>query len=167
MFDTPKISFKMVDVGGMRSKRRKWVFAFEHVTSIIFLVAISEYDQVMFETDSVNRLVESLHLFQTIIYSTWLEEASTILFLNKTDLLEEKITHSHLVTYFPDYNGPPGDAESAKKFIHKKFVDAHTGHHKPLHMHFTCTTDTDNIRVVFRAVRPALIHHSLEKFRVE
>lgn len=31
----------MVDVGGQRSERRKWIHCFENVTSIIFLVALS------------------------------------------------------------------------------------------------------------------------------
>jgi hypothetical protein len=39
----------MVDVGGQRSERRKWIHCFESVTTVIFLVALSEYDQVLFE----------------------------------------------------------------------------------------------------------------------
>jgi hypothetical protein len=39
----------MVDVGGQRSERRKWIHCFENVTSIIFLVALAEYDQILFE----------------------------------------------------------------------------------------------------------------------
>lgn len=39
----------MVDVGGQRSERRKWIHCFASVTSIIFIVALSEYDQVLFE----------------------------------------------------------------------------------------------------------------------
>ena len=42
----------MVDVGGQRSERRKWIHCFENVTSIIFLVALSEYDQVLAECDN-------------------------------------------------------------------------------------------------------------------
>lgn len=42
----------MVDVGGQRSERRKWIHCFESVTSIIFLVALSEYDQVLAECDN-------------------------------------------------------------------------------------------------------------------
>lgn len=38
---------RMVDVGGQRSERRKWIHCFEGVTSVLFLVAISEYDQVL------------------------------------------------------------------------------------------------------------------------
>lgn len=44
--------FRMVDVGGQRSERRKWIHCFENVTSIIFLVALSEYDQILFESDN-------------------------------------------------------------------------------------------------------------------
>jgi len=40
----------MVDVGGQRSERRKWIHCFENVTSIMFLVALSEYDQVLVES---------------------------------------------------------------------------------------------------------------------
>ena len=36
---------RMIDVGGQRSERRKWIHSFEEVTSVMFLVAISEYDQ--------------------------------------------------------------------------------------------------------------------------
>lgn len=42
----------MVDVGGQRSERRKWIHCFENVTSIMFLVALSEYDQVLVESDN-------------------------------------------------------------------------------------------------------------------
>jgi hypothetical protein len=46
------IIFRMVDVGGQRSERRKWIHCFENVTSIIFLVALSEYDQILFESEN-------------------------------------------------------------------------------------------------------------------
>jgi guanine nucleotide-binding protein G(i) subunit alpha len=39
----------MFDVGGQRSERKKWIHCFEDVTSIIFCVALSEYDQVLLE----------------------------------------------------------------------------------------------------------------------
>ena len=43
----------MFDVGGQRSERRKWIHCFENVTSVLFLTALSEYDQVLAETDTV------------------------------------------------------------------------------------------------------------------
>uniref|UniRef100_A0A8I3X9E6 G protein subunit alpha transducin 2 n=1 Tax=Callithrix jacchus TaxID=9483 RepID=A0A8I3X9E6_CALJA len=95
----------MVDVGGQRSERRKWIHCFESVTSIIFLVALSEYDQVLAECHNENRMEESKALFKTIITYPWFLNSSVILFLNKKDLLEEKIMYSHLISYFPEYTG--------------------------------------------------------------
>lgn len=136
-------AIRMVDVGGQRSERRKWIHCFENVTSIMFLVALSEYDQVLVESDNEvsatnglyleyfgyfslkmtsistpnehsvsaphcshqNRMEESKALFRTIITYPWFQNSSVILFLNKKDLLEEKITYSHLVDYFPEFDG--------------------------------------------------------------
>lgn len=56
----------MVDVGGQRSERRKWIHCFENVTSIIFLVALSEYDQILFESENeVSNFKVSTNQFQT------------------------------------------------------------------------------------------------------
>ena len=109
-------------MGGQRSERRKWIHCFENVTSIIFLVALSEYDQILFESDNEvgrkvkneiysnlnhfqNRMEESKALFKTIITYPWFQHSSVILFLNKKDLLEDKIMYSHLQDYFPEYDG--------------------------------------------------------------
>ena len=54
---------RMVDVGGQRSERRKWIHCFENVTSIIFLVALSEYDQILFESDN-----EVCHVVLSAVY---------------------------------------------------------------------------------------------------
>lgn len=54
---------------------------------------------------SQNRMEESKALFRTIITYPWFQNSSVILFLNKKDLLEEKISYSHLVDYFPEFDG--------------------------------------------------------------
>ena len=56
---------------------------------------------------------ESKALFRTIITYPWFQNSSVILFLNKKDLLEEKIMHSHLVDYFPEFDG---------KFLNLMFI---------------------------------------------
>ena len=48
---------------------------------------------------------ESKALFKTIITYRWFKNSSVILFLNKKDLLEEKIKSSNLADYFPDFQG--------------------------------------------------------------
>uniref|UniRef100_H2Y9Q1 Uncharacterized protein n=1 Tax=Ciona savignyi TaxID=51511 RepID=H2Y9Q1_CIOSA len=46
-FTFKDINFLMVDVGGQRTERKKWIHCFEDVTAIIFIVALSGYDQVI------------------------------------------------------------------------------------------------------------------------
>ena len=50
----------MLDVGGQRSERKKWIHCFEGVTSIIFCVAMSEYDLVLAEDEEIVNLLYSL-----------------------------------------------------------------------------------------------------------
>ena len=57
----------MVDVGGQRSERRKWIHCFENVTSIMFLVALSEYDQVLVESDNEVRTFIKKYLIKFIM----------------------------------------------------------------------------------------------------
>lgn len=46
MFFFHTLFARMLDVGGQRSERRKWIHCFDDVKAIIFLTAINEYDQV-------------------------------------------------------------------------------------------------------------------------
>lgn len=165
-FMLENITFRMVDVGGQRSERRKWIHCFENVTSIMFLAALSEYDQVLVESDNENRMEESKALFRTIITYPWFQNSSVILFLNKKDLLEEKIMHSHLVDYFPEFDGPKRDPQSAREFILKMYVDLNPDNDKIIYSHFTCATDTENIRFVFAAVKDTILQLNLREYNL-
>lgn len=49
MFSLKDHEMLMVDVGGQKSERRKWIHCFQDVTSILFLVSLSGYDQCLVE----------------------------------------------------------------------------------------------------------------------
>ncbi|XP_026881185.2 guanine nucleotide-binding protein subunit alpha-11-like [Electrophorus electricus] len=168
-FNLGSVIFRMVDVGGQRSERRKWIHCFENVTSIIFLVALNEYDQVLFENANENRMEESLALFKTTLTYPWFDETSIILFLNKTDLLIEKISKSHLEDYFPKYNGPKKDADTAMKFIRHMYEEQNTKLStdcKRMYSHLTCATDTENIRKIFVDVKDTIMRIHLTDFNL-
>jgi hypothetical protein len=59
--------FQIIDVGGQRSERKKWFNQFSNVTAVIFVTAISEFDQNLYEDDQTNRLQESLDLFDSTV----------------------------------------------------------------------------------------------------
>ncbi|XP_075169565.1 guanine nucleotide-binding protein G(q) subunit alpha-like [Haematobia irritans] len=144
-------TFRMIDVGGQRAERRKWIHCFDQAKVIIFLVAISEYDQNLEEDPNVRRLDESRNVFTTICNYEWFLNTSIVVFFNKIDLLEEKIMYSDLSTYYPAYKGPRHDHEAARKFIHDMFMEQ--TRRVDIYKHFTCGTDTTNMKVIFSVVQ--------------
>jgi len=161
-FVLEKIKFKMVDVGGQRSERKKWMHCFQDVTSVIFCVALSEYDLKLYEDDQTNRMNESLKLFKEICNSKWFTETSVILFLNKKDLFAEKIRHTDLRVTFPEYQGGC-NYEPAVAFIRDKFLAQNENPKKHIYTHTTCATDTDNVQVVFNAVKDIVLQKILDE----
>jgi len=165
-FKCRNLHFKMFDVGGQRSERKKWIHCFEGVTAIIFCVSLSGYDLVLTEDEEMNRMMESLKLFDSIGNNKWFVDTSIILFLNKKDLFEEKILSSPLTICFPEYSGP-NTYEDAAAYIQLKFESLNrckdsSGQLKELYTHFTCATDTTNVQFVFDAVTDAIIKNNLK-----
>lgn len=111
------LSNSMFDVGGQRSERKKWIHCFEGVTSIIFCVALSEYDQVLLEEDKQNRMLESLIVFESVINSRWFLRTSIVLFLNKIDLFRAKLPKVPLSQFFPDFSGGDDPGKAAKYIL--------------------------------------------------
>ncbi|OBZ87033.1 Guanine nucleotide-binding protein subunit alpha, partial [Choanephora cucurbitarum] len=154
------LTYRMFDVGGQRSERKKWIHCFEFVTAIIFLVAISEYDQVLIEDETVNRMQEALTLFDSICNSRWFIKTSIILFLNKIDIFKEKLSRYPLKESFSDFNGQE-TYESASDYILNRFVSLNQSDSKQIYTHFTCATDTQQIRFVMAAVNDIIIQNNL------
>jgi GTPase SAR1 family protein len=168
VFTVNATEFTMVDVGGQRSERRKWLHCFGDVTAVIFLVALNEYDMVLEEDNKTNRMEESLKLFQKLTGSQWFENTSFILFLNKSDLFQEKIKKRPLVDFFEDYeqfcselenSADMGEFEKSCEYIKAQYIDAFHG--VRLYPFITCAIDKDNCIKVFAAVRDTVISGAL------
>ena len=56
-YEIDKTAFEMYDVGGQKNERKKWIHCFDNVTAVIFVAAISEYDQNLYEDGNTNRMV--------------------------------------------------------------------------------------------------------------
>uniref|UniRef100_A0A672UCW8 Guanine nucleotide-binding protein subunit alpha n=1 Tax=Strigops habroptila TaxID=2489341 RepID=A0A672UCW8_STRHB len=109
---------------------------------------------------------KSKALFKTIITDPWFLNTSVILFLNKKDLLEEKIMYSHLISYFPEYTGPKQDVKAARHFVLKLYQDQNPDKEKVIYSHFTCATETENIHFVFAAVKDMILQLNLREFNL-
>ncbi|CAL8330879.1 unnamed protein product [Merluccius merluccius] len=166
-FVIKKIPFKMVDVGGQRSQRQKWFQCFDGITSILFMVSSSEYDQVLMEDRRTNRLVESMNIFETIVNNKLFLNVSIILFLNKTDLLVDKIRLVDIRKAFPEFRGDPRKLEDVQAFLVQAFSRKRRNRARPLFHHFTTAVDTENIRFVFHAVKDTILQENLKDIMLQ
>merc|ERR1712232_417410 len=173
--------FNMFDVGGQRNERKKWIHAFDNVTAVIFVAAINEYDQVLFEDNKVNRIDEALELFRQIADERAFEQIDIILFLNKSDLFREKLgSHPFRVEgeRFMDFDGPhcvPGEPSAnvgtpeyeacynaALQYLVNRFLSQDNNKNRHVYHKVTCATDEDNVRTVFNATRDIVLRDVLQ-----
>jgi GTPase SAR1 family protein len=152
---------KLIDVGGQRSERKKWINCFEGVDAVLFVAAISEYDQKLFEDENVNRMHESLNIFEEVSNLECFKDATFVLFLNKSDLFQEKIAKSPLTQCFPDYEGK-NEFEPAWNFIADKYLARKKLHPENVYVQVTCATDDSNVTFVFNTVRDIVIKKALK-----
>lgn len=180
-YNIDAVNFCMYDVGGQRNERKKWIHCFDDVTAVIFVAAINEYDQMLYEDNTCNRIDEALNLFQEICNSTWFQNTSMILFLNKCDLFREKLSKVPFKLAADDtqpgrnfdYTGPdplnPPEGmpeeeifKACETYMKERF-EAQNNHPatKEIYSHVTCATDTNNIRHVFDSCKDIILKGNL------
>ncbi|XP_021762157.1 guanine nucleotide-binding protein alpha-1 subunit-like [Chenopodium quinoa] len=149
--------YRLFDVGGQRNERRKWIHLFEGVTAVIFCAAISDYDQMLYEDENKNRMVETKELFEWVLKQQCFERTSIMLFLNKFDIFEKKVQKVPLSTceWFKDYQSVTSgkqEIEHAYEFVKKKFEE----------LYYQCTAP-DRVDRVFKIYRTTALDQKLVK----
>lgn len=160
------IDFEMYDVGGQRSERRKWIDCFDSVDAVIFVAALSEYDQNLAESKRTNRMVEALELFRSICNNRAFANTSVMLFLNKKDIFEEKLQYSDIAAQkpFADYGGPPKDFNNGVLYFIEKFKDCLINDEITDSFIQACTaTDTSNMEFVLDSTRTIIMTDNLRR----
>ncbi|KAJ3425575.1 guanine nucleotide-binding protein g(o) subunit alpha [Anaeramoeba flamelloides] len=153
--------FCMIDVGGQRNERKKWIHCFEDVTCVIFVASLTGYDQILVEERNTNRMKESMTLFSEVCNSRWFESNSLILFFNKLDLFEEQIKTSDLQECFPDYEGG-SNLEESKEYIKQQFLELNTSQEKILYPFFTSAINPELMRNIFTSVSDTVLQKQVQ-----
>jgi len=158
-FSIGNVELSVIDVGGQRSERRKWVHAFDNVSAILFVVALTSFDQVMWEDDKMNRLTDSLHLFEKIINLDIFIKKNIILFLNKKDLFKTKIKDVKLKPWCPGYHGRENNYTDGIKYLTKEFLNRNRNPDRKIFTHLTNATNPTEIENAFQDVLDLLSKH--------
>jgi len=183
-FEAYGAKFLLIDVGGQRTERKKWLAHFDIVDAVIFVVGLDQYDQVMMEDGITNRLRDSLELFEEMCSSPWFRNSSFLLFLNKSDVFKTKIKQVPLTVCFRNYQGDPHDYDATSKYIIKRFQQIHSTHasnyrdaqpnrHRRavanratphVYPYMTNATDTEAMRFVIDTCQDILLRSEMEKW---
>uniref|UniRef100_A0A4W3JXS9 Guanine nucleotide binding protein (G protein) alpha v1 n=1 Tax=Callorhinchus milii TaxID=7868 RepID=A0A4W3JXS9_CALMI len=170
-FKINNLIFRMYDVGGQRTERRKWIGCFEEVRAVLYVAALSGYDMTLLEELTLDSGRAGGGLFNlsrsflfSFIFVFFTKNRFQILFLNKIDLFQEKILHSerHLRLYFSEYRGADCDVDAGARFVANQFLSLNRNVAKLVYHHFTTATDTSNVQVVFQVVMDTIIKENLE-----
>jgi len=148
------LDFEVVDVGGQRNERKKWMHCFDDVRAVLFIVNLAGYDQVLFEDNSKNRMVEELELFQKVTHNKIFENTPIFLFLNKKDLFEVMIQKVDMKVRFPDYDGGK-NLRAALDFVQRKFEEK-LPQGKKITIEFVSARVKADIRAAFNTVKKTL-----------
>ena len=163
LFEMGHLSFRMMDVGGQRSERKKWIHCFEGVQSLLFMVALSGYDQSLVEDQNANQMHEAMMLFESLVNGMWFKAKPIILFLNKIDLFREKLQRSPVSTHFPDFTGNDKSEEDVKQFFADRFRAINKTAGREIYIQFTDATDTKLLKNTMDSVQDMIIQKNLQK----
>jgi GTPase SAR1 family protein len=152
----------LIDVGGQRGMRKKWIKHFDNVDCILFITSMSEFDQQLEEDQSTRRVDECLQVFDETCNLQCFARTSVVLFLNKRDLFEQKIKNGvKLSQYCPKYAGDDSNIEQAIEFYKVMYTSRINDPNKQVYVHVTCATDTSNVVFAFNAVYSIVINKIL------
>jgi guanine nucleotide-binding protein G(i) subunit alpha len=158
-FKVGKYTWNLVDAGGQRAERRKWVKYYEGIVAVIFVASLDDWDIPCPEEPNKTRLQESLEVFESMINHEWFSQLPWILFLNKSDLFAEKLKKVNLSETFKEYKGGD-DFDKGVEFIRELYMSK-VKNKTPIYVHTTCALDTNKVKTVFEDVQDFVFRQRL------
>lgn len=156
-------SFHMVDVGGQRSERRKWISCFADVDAIAFFVDAASWNRVLFEDEEINSMAESLDLFEKTLSRPIFAQTPIFLLFNKLDLFRSDLSKSDAITklrqVFPDYNGLL-DEQTVLEYMAKQFQARLPSTHSRAMIHGLVAKSRDEAKSAFQFMAARLVSKS-------
>ncbi|CCA71310.1 related to guanine nucleotide-binding protein alpha-4 subunit [Serendipita indica DSM 11827] len=155
------VMWRLFDVGGSRGQRHTWVPFFEDANAIIFLAPISAFDQYLEEDYKINRIDDSLQTFTSICANPLLKNVHLVLFLNKIDILRQKLAAGVKVKkYITSFANRPNEYDEVTAYFKAHFMQVHRKNNvdqrRALYTHMTSVVDTKATQSIITNVRDSI-----------
>ncbi|PPQ73665.1 hypothetical protein CVT26_010757 [Gymnopilus dilepis] len=160
------LTYKIFRMGEQKGERRKWATHFGDVKALFFVADISEYNEMLYEDESLTRLQSILQTFDVVCNSEPFMHTDIVLLLNHVDRFAEKLPELPLNDYFPDYRGG-NDVDAARDYILHQFVqlNRHTSK-RQIHIHYTCPTDKQLLQKILSSLGDIVLQLNLRDRKV-
>ncbi|KAH8824047.1 guanine nucleotide binding protein, alpha subunit [Flagelloscypha sp. PMI_526] len=159
--------WRLFDVGGTRSSRAAWYPYFEDVDAIIFLAPISCFNEKLAEDRKVNRLEDSYLLWRSVQSCKLLAKTQMILFLNKCDLLQQKLQRGvRIRDSVPSFGDRRNDLPTATRYFQQHFREIQRQYspvQRPFYVHLTSVIDTRSTAATLGAVEESILRNHLRR----
>lgn len=154
------VQYTVVDVGGQKDQREKWIRCVKHVDALLFTVDMGAYERGLAGNTTCNQLTEAMDVFGLIVNLRYFKNTNVILCLNKVDLFGERIATKDLRNeekhWFEDYEGGCNE-KAARQYIVNKFLARCEDKSKKIHVRDTLATSTRNIEHLFNDLRKNIL----------
>eukprot|EP00467_Chlorarachnion_reptans_P015811 CAMPEP_0114487932 /NCGR_PEP_ID=MMETSP0109-20121206/1044_1 /TAXON_ID=29199 /ORGANISM="Chlorarachnion reptans, Strain CCCM449" /LENGTH=377 /DNA_ID=CAMNT_0001664259 /DNA_START=6 /DNA_END=1139 /DNA_ORIENTATION=- len=163
-FEIANEPFEVVDVGGQRNERKKWVHHFRTCKALLFIVSLNDYTKVLEESKTTNSMLEAIELFDQVSNSRWFTKTPIVLLLNKDDLFREKLKRIPITECeaFRSFEGDANSYPNVSKYIANYFLKLGMTGERRLYIHFTCATDEAVVKPLFDSMKDSVLEETLE-----
>ncbi|KAL8848213.1 MAG: hypothetical protein Q9221_006731 [Calogaya cf. arnoldii] len=152
-FETAKYVYHVVDVEGIRSGRKQWIYTWKGADCLFFVASLAGYNRCLIEASDTNQLQESLLLFESLLSTSYLKNVTIVLVLNKLDVFRQQIQEHPLRLWFPDFVGREKDHEAALTYIEAKFKALkRLSDEREIHVYYTDATNIENCQATLRDI---------------
>ena len=109
---------------------------------------------------------EAMMLFDTFVDGKWFKRKPIILFLNKIDLLKEKLAFSRVSEYFPDFNDSDTNVFAAADYFAGRFHGLNRTPDRKVYVHYTTATDTTLLKATMNSVHDVIVQSNLHALNI-
>ncbi|KAF5319704.1 hypothetical protein D9619_008511 [Psilocybe cf. subviscida] len=160
----PGLDYHMIEVGGSQSQRASWATFFNDVDAVVFLAPLL-FNEFLEDDDNINRVEDSMLLWQEVCENNLLAKTRIVLFLNKVDILEATLRAGIQVNrYIASYRDQPNDLHHVTKYFRDKFHHFHTKYspeHRPFFCHPTSAIDVSTTKHIVDTIRDLTLRQNL------
>ncbi|KAI8913297.1 guanine nucleotide binding protein, alpha subunit [Gorgonomyces haynaldii] len=153
VFEIDQKFWHIVDVAGQADKRARWATYFEkNLSALLYVFSTASYSQLMEEDGITNRLHDAINLYKQLLGNPVLKVPAVMVFMNKVDLLNERIKVHPIKQYLPQYSGE-NDKKSYLNYLNDLFKLEADNFKVTSYIYCTQATDKSAMKKVIASVK--------------